>query len=196
VRAARLVTGRNPGAAEKYLAEAEEQADHAQQELVELIRALRPVSIADKGLVAVLQEYASEWSQRSGIELELQALGERTTPLDVEDALYRVGQEALTNVARHSDAQHVTVRLEWAGEDVMLAVRDDGHGFDVDRYAQRGLGLTSMRERIEALRGTMAVSSSEGGTCVEARVPLAPGREEESGGIGSAHTGSGMAGEM
>jgi signal transduction histidine kinase len=196
VRAARLVTGRDPQAAEKYLAEAEEQADHAQQELVELIRALRPASIADKGLVAVLQEYASEWSRRSGIELEMQVQGERTTPLEVEDAIYRVGQEALTNVARHSDAQHVTVRLEWTGEQVMLAVHDDGHGFDVARCEQRGLGLTSMRERIEALHGTMAVSSSEGGTCVEARVPLAPGHEQEPGGMGSAHTGGVIAGEL
>jgi signal transduction histidine kinase len=168
--------------ARSYLAKAEELADEAQQELVELIRALRPASVAGKGLAVVLRDYASDWSQRMGIATGMQVQGERATPLDVEEALYRVGQEALTNVARHSGAQEVTIRLEWpeAGDEVRLTVADNGKGFDVknadgkDPAPNRngGLGLASMRERVEALHGTLDIASSPDGTIVRARVPI------------------------
>jgi signal transduction histidine kinase len=168
--------------AQSYLAQAEELADEAQQELVEMIQALRPASVAGKGLAEVLRDYASDWSQRMGIAADVRIQGERATPLEVEEALYRVAQEALTNVARHSGAQEVSIGLEWpdAGDEVRLTVADNGKGFEVKKAGGKdsapskngGLGLASMRERVEALHGTLEVTGSPSGTTVRACVPL------------------------
>jgi NarL family two-component system sensor histidine kinase LiaS len=172
VRAARKVLADEPRAAEKYLAEAAELADEAQQGLVELIQALRPASVADKGLAVVLRDYANDWSKRMGIPVDVRILGERATPLDVEEALYRVGQECFANIARHSDAQEVSMRLEWAEDELCLTITDNGKGFDVRRVEGKGLGLVSMGERVEALHGTLRISSSPAGTVVQASIPL------------------------
>jgi signal transduction histidine kinase len=178
VRAARKILLRDPVAAEKHLTEAEELADEAQQGLVDLIQALRPTSVADKGLAVMLGEYANEWSKRMGIPVEVFIQGERTTPLDVEAALYRVAQESLANVARHSEAKQVSLRLEWDDAQLHLTITDDGKGFDAKKVGGsgngngKGMGLASMRERVEALNGTLTISSSPSGSVVQARVPL------------------------
>ena len=172
VRAARKLSTRDPEQAQVYLEEAEQLAAQTQQELVELIRALRPAAIADKGLAVVLRDYADGWSRRMGIAAEVRTQGERETPLDVEEALFRVAEEALTNAARHSGARTVEVGLVWEPERLHLGVRDDGGGFDLARAEGKGLGLTSMRERMEALSGTLRIVSSAEGTTVEACVPL------------------------
>ena len=172
VRAARKLIARDPDKAQAHLADAEQLADQAQQELIALIRALRPAAIADKGLAATLREYAGDWQRRMGIALEVRVQGERTTPLDSEETLFRVAQEALSNVARHSDAQQVEVLLAWSAEQVYLTIHDDGKGFDAARPAGKGVGLASMRERLEALGGTLSVASSSAGTTIEAALPL------------------------
>jgi signal transduction histidine kinase len=172
IRAARKVFARDPDKAQSYLAEAEELARQAQQELIDLIRALRPAALADKGLVEVLEEYTADWSRRMGIAVEMRVQGERATPLEIEEALFRVTQEALANVARHSDAEQVEVQLTWIDEDVSLTIQDNGKGFDTLRAEGKGLGLATMRERVEALHGTLAVSSSASGTRLEARISL------------------------
>lgn len=173
VRAAHKLVTREPEQAQSYLTEAETLAGETQQELTALIAALRPATIADKGLVAVLRDEVSDWARRTGIAAELHIQGERATPLDAEEALLRVAQEALANVARHSDARHVDVRLAWEDERICLSVRDDGHGFDPAQAVDRGVGLASMRERMEALSGSLAVvSTPSSGTSIEARVPM------------------------
>jgi signal transduction histidine kinase len=172
VRAARKQLDRDPQAARRHLQEAEELCAQTQQELIELIQALRPAAIADKGLAAVLGEYTGDWSTRTGIGVDLRVQGERATPLDVEEALYRVAQEALANVARHSEATQAEVRLVWEADRLRLAVRDNGLGFDVATARGKGLGLASMRERVEALGGRLTVTSAPAETCVEAEAPL------------------------
>lgn len=172
VRAARKLVHRDPDRAQAHLADAEQLADQAQQELVALIRALRPAAIADKGLAAALSDYASGWQRRMGVDVEVRVQGARTTPLDSEATLFRVGQEALSNVARHSNAQRVEICLAWSEEQARLTIHDDGDGFDAGRVGGKGVGLASMRERVEALGGTLVVSSSSSGTTVEASVPL------------------------
>jgi NarL family two-component system sensor histidine kinase LiaS len=178
VRSARKIFARDPAQAERHLAEAEELAGQAQQELSDLIRALRPAALADKGLAAVLREYVGDWSRRTGLAADLRVQGERATPLDAEEALLRVAQEALANVARHSGALAVAVRLVWEENGVCLSVRDDGRGFDLAQAEGKGLGLASMRERVAALGGTLRIvpvsGAADGGTSVEACVPLAP----------------------
>jgi len=121
----------------------------------------------------VLQDYARDWSQRVGIAVDVRVQGERTTPLQIEEALYRVAQEALANVARHSNASEVKIQLTWE-EEVGLSIRDNGQGFDTVRTVGKGLGLSSMRERVASLHGWLSIASSQEGTTVEAHVPLVP----------------------
>jgi signal transduction histidine kinase len=121
----------------------------------------------------MLQEYTTDWSRRMGIGVDVHIQGERTTPLEIEEALFRVMQEALANIARHSDAEKVEVQVAWRGGQISLAIEDNGKGFETTHVEGKGLGLANMRERVERLDGTLTISSSPGGTRVEACIPLA-----------------------
>ncbi|HKW19757.1 MAG TPA: sensor histidine kinase, partial [Ktedonobacterales bacterium] len=170
--------------AQMYLAEAEALAEQTRQELTALIRELRPARLEDKGLAVVLRDYAEDWSRRMGIALAMEVQGERAIALDIEEALFRVAQEALANVAHHSGATHVTIHLVWNGAQVRLTIADDGAGFDVAHAANgRGVGLASMRERAAAHNGSLHIASTAGATAVEATIPLhsaqKPDQEQE-----------------
>jgi signal transduction histidine kinase len=158
--------------AETYLAEAEALAEQTRQELTALIRELRPARLQDKGLAVVLRDYAENWSRRMGIAVAVQVQGERFIALDVEEALLRVAQEALANIAHHSRAGHVTIQLQWDSALVRLSIADDGAGFDVVHATGRGVGLASMRERVVGHNGSLNIASESGATRVEARIPL------------------------
>ncbi|HLV97503.1 MAG TPA: histidine kinase [Ktedonobacterales bacterium] len=158
--------------AQTYLAEAESLAEQTRQELSALIQALRPARLADKGLAVVLRDYAQDWSRRMGIAVAIHIQGERVIALDIEEALLRVAQEALANIAHHSRAAHVTIHLAWDGAVVHLTITDDGKGFDVAHANGRGVGLASIRERVAAHHGTLMISSAAGATSVEATIPL------------------------
>jgi len=158
--------------AQTYLAEAEALAEQTRQELTALIRELRPARLDDKGLAVVLRDYAEDWSRRMGIAATMHVQGERVIALDVEEALFRVAQEALANIAQHSGAAHVAVHLAWDSAQVRLTIADDGAGFDVAHAHGRGVGLASMRERVAAHNGSLHISSTVGATAVEATIPL------------------------
>jgi signal transduction histidine kinase len=145
-----------------------------------LIKALRPASLADRGLAWVLSERATDWSRRTSILVHVRIQGERETPLDVEEALYHVAEEALANVARHSAARSVELGLTWSETSLLLTVQDDGNGFDVASALSRGVGLASMRERLESFGGTLSVTSSSAGTRIDASLPLPPSALEVS----------------
>ncbi len=172
VRAAQKLLARDPDKARAALRDAEGLAGQAQQELDALIRALRPAKLADKGLASAVREFAGDWSRRMGIAVDVRMQGASATPLDIEEALFRVTQETLTNVARHSQAQRVDVHLAWSADQLALTIADDGKGFAVAQAAGKGSGLRHMRERVESLGGALAVTSSATGTRIEARVPL------------------------
>lgn len=170
--AARTQLKQDPEAAAVHLEEAELLVHQAQQELGSLIQELRPAALEGKGLGAALEEYVATWSRQNGIEAQVQAENGQRLPLHVEQALLRVAQEALSNVARHSGAQKATLYLEQAGETIALRVVDDGRGFSLGAAREDGFGLHSMGERIEALGGRLSVESAPGrGTTVTARVP-------------------------
>jgi len=101
--------------------------------------------------------------------------GERSLKPEVEQALFRVAQEALANAAKHSQARRVEVTLSYSEDTVLLEVVDDGQGFVSPPPADRGMGLRSMGERMETLGGELAVESVPGrGTRVVARCEIAP----------------------
>jgi NarL family two-component system sensor histidine kinase LiaS len=176
--AAESLWERDPEAAREKVAQALALCRQAQQELSGLLHELRPVVLEDKGLAAALGEYVARWSRQTGIEATVATQGERTLTSEVEEALFRVAQEALANAAKHSQARRVQVTLSHPAGAVLLEVTDDGRGFVPPPPAGRGMGLRSMRERVEALGGELMVDSEPGqGTRVTARCQLEPAPE-------------------
>jgi len=154
-------------AAEETLERLEDQIN----DLNRLINDLRPAALERLGLVGALQALAEESSARSGIPIETAIeIGEEPSG-DEERLVYRLVQEALTNVVKHASASRVEVSAREDGGRIEIAIRDDGAGFDP--AASTGRGLTGMRERIELLGGQIDVSSEPGaGTQISASVPL------------------------
>jgi signal transduction histidine kinase len=147
-------------------------------EMRALIFELRPESLEREGLVSALHKQADAVQARHGIAVRVSVAEEPEMPLAAKEALYRIAQEALQNVAKHARAQTVELTLEQIGSEVILRIRDDGRGFDADRSYPGHLGLHSMRERAAAVGGALHIQSSPGqGTSVEARLPL-PGAVE------------------
>jgi len=174
--AAEALWEQEPAAARQRVGEALALSRQAQQELARLIHELRPVELEGKGLADALRDYAERWSRQTGIMVRVAVQEEGALPLDAERACFRVVQEALANVARHSGAGRVEITLSGADGGVCLTVADDGCGFDVAPVQGRGLGLLTMRERAEALGGHLVVDSAPGrGT----RVTVQCGREVE-----------------
>jgi NarL family two-component system sensor histidine kinase LiaS len=162
----------NEGAWEK-IDEALNLSLQAQEELTGLIHELRPAALEGRELTAALDEYSTRWSYQTGIEVSGAIKCERTIPDDVEHALFRLAQEALSNVSRHSQAKGVEISLQCVESVITLEFSDDGVGFDTDSIADRGMGLNSMQERIEALGGELIIVSEPGeGTRLIARCTL------------------------
>ena len=168
---AKTLRERDPEAAWEMVAEAEDLSWEVQQELTGLIHELRPAELEKKGLVAALQEYSSRWSRQTGIEVSLALDGGHTILPEAEQALFRLAQEALANVSRHAQAGRVEITLACTEGGSILEIADDGIGFDPASVSDRGLGLRSMRERIEAQDGELTVESTPGaGTRLVARI--------------------------
>jgi len=162
IGATKVLLKRDIDAAEGRLNEAEKLVHQAQQELTSLIRELRPVALEGKGLVVALRELATEWTQQTNVVANLRVEGTQTLPLSVEEALFRVAQEALANVSRHSKATLVQMVLTITDETVTLSIVDNGHGFDTTHQTYLGVGLLSMQERMKALGGNVQVESTPG----------------------------------
>jgi len=135
---------------------------------------LRPSALDDFGLVPALERLVDGFSERSRIRVDLTArLGGERLPRDVETAFYRIVQESLTNVARHSGATRVDVLLGRTPTSATLLVEDDGSGFDPGQAATSSLGLVGMRERVGLLQGRFRIESRPGtGTTIAVEVPL------------------------
>jgi signal transduction histidine kinase len=140
---------------------------------------LRPSVLDDLGLVPALSRYAQECTKRLGIQVDFIAAGLSQTrlPHEMETTLYRIAQEALTNVARHAQTNHASILLERRGHEVVMIIEDDGCGFNaaqaLDTAGRAHLGLFGMRERAELVGGRLVVESAPGGgTTVSVVIPL------------------------
>ena len=150
---------------------------------------LRPSVLDDLGLVPTLHRYVRAYQDRHQLEIDFQTVGLEGVrlPSVVETALYRIAQEALTNVIRHAGASRVSLLLAVRQGTAVLIVEDDGAGFDVHRLIhgpvdERRLGLSGMRERAELVGGRLTIESAPGaGTTVFVEVPLAEEREARNG---------------
>ena len=154
--------------------EVETTAQAAQREMTRLIEDLRPGSLQEQGLAAALNDYTLLFGAQEHLLIYLDVQGnDALLPPPVAEALYRVAQEALHNVARHARATRVDVHLRCVPEQVALTVGDNGIGFD-PAQSQRGLGLANMQERMLTVGGRLAVESQVGiGTTVLAEAGLA-----------------------
>jgi len=167
----------NPSQQDKAQAVFEHTAEQLNNVLGEVRRIshnLRPAILDDLGLAAALDHLAGEFQQHSGHPVAFHAEGWTDRLPDVANTvLFRIAQEALTNIERHAAASHIVIDLRGDRHQVVLRISDDGHGFDAEGIAvhpKRGIGLRNMMERMEAIGGDFAITSSPAGTVVEARV--------------------------
>jgi signal transduction histidine kinase len=149
-------------------------ASHTLDEVHDLSMRLRPRVLDDLGLAAALERLASEWQARYKIPVDVVIQLEERLPGQIETALYRIVQEALTNIARHAQAKSASILLEKRGGSVRAIVEDDGLGFDpTAQRGERHLGLLGMRERAELLNGTLIIESApEHGTSIFIEIPI------------------------
>jgi NarL family two-component system sensor histidine kinase LiaS len=153
-----------------HLNEAENLVTDVIQELTFLVQEIYPIGLQEKGLVTTLREHIFEWENRNDTIIQFVTRNEQRLPLEIEQAIYRVTQEALANIARHSQAQRVDVSLMYNGDSVQLCISDDGRGFDMNK--KHGMGLRSIRERVSSIRGTVQIQSAPGqGTRLFVQVP-------------------------
>lgn len=162
----------NPVNIRSHLNEAENLVYEVIQELTFLIQEIYPIALQEKGLPTTLREYIFEWENRNDIPVNLIIRNERPLELDREQAIYRIIQETLANIARHSGATRVDISLIYRPILLEVAVEDNGRGFDVNQKI-RGMGLRSIRERAASIRGSVQIQSEPGqGTRVLIQVPI------------------------
>jgi len=163
---------RNPEMSKEHLLEAEDLVYEVLQELIILIQEMYPVALQEKGLANSVREYIYDWENQCDIKVDLIIQDERKLPLEIEQSLYRVIQESLANIARHSQAKHVKLSINYHSDRVRIEIRDDGIGFEVDEQPS-GLGLRSMKERINLVHGELQIhSKSAEGTSIIVETPV------------------------
>jgi two-component system NarL family sensor kinase len=158
-------------------------ADQAIEELRTMAYLLHPPLLDEVGFACAAEWYIEGFAKRSGVNVSMEiATHHERMPRSMETALFRVLQESLTNVHRHSKAAHVTVCFRHQFEKVILEIRDDGCGIEGERLvrlretsAETGVGLAGMRERMNELNGTLEMESEGRGTTIRAVVPLRAG---------------------
>lgn len=168
----------NQGEAKKELKLLKDIVRASLKELRKIIFDLRPASLDDLGLMAVARRYCEEFQEETGIITEFKFFGNKARlSSDIEVSLFRVIQESLTNVKKHSQADTVIVKLEIRPEFVMLSIVDNGVGFEYDKASEdeKGtyhFGLMTIKERVELLDGTINIESALGkGTKINISIP-------------------------
>lgn len=161
------------------LTESTELIDSGLKEVRTISHLLHPPMLDEVGLLPALRWYVNGFAQRSGIEVELDLPASlRRLPTELETAVFRVVQESLTNVHRHSGSARAKIRLELEPDRIRLQVIDQGRGIPPQKLSFRqqsatvGVGLLGMRERLRQLRGQLEITSDSGGTTVHVIIPL------------------------
>ena len=172
----------DPAAGQRCVRELQRLTWGALAEMRTVLVELRPAAITEMDLAELLQQLAQAATARTPVlEVEVSIEGQRSLPADAQVVFYRVAQEALSNIVKHADAQHVQMHLVRRPEGVELTVSDDGRGFDPQATAAGHLGVAIMRERVESIGGLFSITSGSGsGT----RLTVAWSDEQASGGTG------------
>lgn len=169
----------------ELVAESRQLLNHSLSEIRTLSHLLHPPLLDETGLASAAQWYVEGFARRSGIAVEVDLPPLDRLPTNIEMTLFRVLQESLNNIHRHSESTRAQVRIRLEGERVLLEVRDFGHGMQAERLERFrksgtgvGVGLAGIRERISELGGELEISSDHGGTLVKVSVPI-PGANEQ-----------------
>jgi len=172
IATARKLFQRDPETAAQNLDEAEKLVDRVRSELTDLIHELRSPQMDGMEFDEIVRTYAAEWAHSSGISIQFDVPLIEDLPLLAGEVMYRILQEALANIARHSDARQAFIQVQQQDDKIQLSVRDDGIGFDRESPIS-GLGRISMQERAEAIGGFTRITSQPGeGTEVRVVLPL------------------------
>jgi two-component system, NarL family, sensor histidine kinase UhpB len=165
-----------PDELREQLDELRETARHGTEEVRRIARRLRPEALEDLGLQSALSALANRVSEHADLDITRQLDTRLTLSQQQELVVYRVAQEALTNVARHAHAEHVDLRLDRVGPHAVLAVRDDGRGLRPGDVSSSH-GIRGMRERAMLIDAQLAIGPANGrGTEVKLTIPLDPAR--------------------
>ena len=180
MRSLELLLETDPAAGRAKLTELRELQKDALAEMRTLIFELRPASLETDGLVQALRNHAAAVRARTGLEVSVDADLPDRPPLPVEEALYRIGQEALHNVVKHANAERAVIRVSSGRDGLHMSITDDGMGFDPDDVPRGHLGLVGMRQRAELAGAVLSIDSERGsGTRVEIHVPPAAARGQD-----------------
>jgi signal transduction histidine kinase len=165
-----------PGPIQSRIQIVTELLDQIEKQLRRLSHELRPTVLDDLGLAPAIRFLADRVSQKTGLAVPVITGFQDRLPRNIETAVYRIAQEALTNATRHSGARSVRIQLERVGRILRCAIADDGAGFDVSAVLsqpRKGLGLLGMQERLSAVGGTLKIHSALGqGTELLIQLPL------------------------
>jgi len=164
----------DPSEIETGVQEFRKQICELSNDVQALSHALHSSKLEYLGVVAGIKSWCKEFSQRQKIEVDFRSKVYSTLPREIGLTLFRVLQEALHNVVKHSGVKRVEVQLQEESSEIQLVVSDLGRGFDLNSAQQaKGLGLTSMRERVRLINGTISIESkAKVGTKIYVRVPL------------------------
>jgi signal transduction histidine kinase len=167
-RTIELLIGRDPDAARDKLASLRDLQREALAEMRALIFELRPGNLETDGLLPALRTHTAALQGRIGLPIVVTSELTERLPLEIEEVLYRIAQEALHNVVKHAAARQVQLSLDRRGGEVILRIRDDGKGFDQTAVPEGHLGITGMRARADKIGASYVVTSRAGeGTTVE-----------------------------
>jgi two-component system NarL family sensor kinase len=168
-----------PSEVQGVLVECTKLCDEALQEIRTLSYLLHPPMLDQKGLTGAVKSYVDGFTKRSGITVDLRSMSDvGRLPLDVEMALFRIVQESLTNVRRHSGGALAEIRLYKTDDTVVLQIRDFGRGMAKGGPAnavETGVGIPGMQQRVRQLGGVLKIESNDSGTAVTAKVPIERG---------------------
>ena len=163
----------------RYISDAQHVATKLLENLRKIIWDLRPSILDDLGLFSAIRWFARTNLEKGGVKVDFCAATEITRlSSHLETMLFRIAQEAISNILRHANASKVSIRLWTADEQVWLEIKDDGRGFDIEKTTgravdQKQLGLLGIQERASLVHGGVKIESSpEFGTCLQVHIPL------------------------
>jgi NarL family two-component system sensor histidine kinase LiaS len=164
----------NPEKAEEQIEITAELAKQARNELSTLIYTLLPAQLENQDLEIALKEYVNVWEKNSGISVVYRTHGRKMDiPAEIEQTIFRIIQEALSNIARHSKATATSIMLDYLPDFIRLQISDNGTGFNMESV-KKGLGLRSIAERVAENQGKLDVDSGSGGTTITLQFPYQP----------------------
>jgi signal transduction histidine kinase len=175
----------NPSASKEYLQQASTMIADSTDRMYDLILGLRPSALDDLGLISALRAHLQRTMEPAGINFEFDTTDiKERLPAEIETTLFRLFQEALTNVVRHSKAKNVSLRITIENGHIYGEIVDDGVGFDMEkltttRLGERGFGILGMQERVDQFNGELEIQSSRnGGTRLQIKLPITGNGDE------------------